>query len=80
VQKKYLKRMGIFGANTQTIAISQAANGKSTADVEINVPVWEVILIAFIVSTIVYFLCNCITSGAKKQFEKSVQRYQIGGA
>jgi hypothetical protein len=69
--------MGIFGANTQTIAISQAANGKSSADVEINIPVWEVAVIALIVSIIVHFLCNCATSYTKKAFEKQIQKYQV---
>jgi hypothetical protein len=75
--KRLPRIMGIFGSDTQTIAISQAANGKATADVNINIPVWEVVLIATIVSMIVHIMCNCFTRGMKKQFEKNVQKYQV---
>jgi len=69
--------MGIFGTDIHTVAITQAANGKSSAEVAIPVPLWEIIIVALFVSIIVFFVCGCVTTQAKKAFEKSVQRYAV---
>jgi hypothetical protein len=75
-------KMGnIFGKDVQNILISQAASGgQATAEIQVPVPIWEIIIIAIIVSIIVHFVSNCVTRQAKKSFEKKIQKINIQNA
>jgi hypothetical protein len=70
-------KMGFFGADTQTVAVNQAANGTATADITTKLPIWEIIVIMTAISTLVYAICACGTRMAKKQFEKSILRAAV---
>jgi len=63
--------MGLFGTNTQTVAITQTANGgQSTADVSVNIPLWEVIFVC----CVVFIMMNLLQIVLKNCLDKYVQR------
>jgi hypothetical protein len=65
---KTLKRykMGLFGSDIHTVAVNQAADGKATANITTNVPVWEIIIISALVPTIIYISYKWIKNVLKK--------------
>jgi hypothetical protein len=69
---KLLQKMGLFGSETQNVVVSQATNGKTTASVEVAVPLWEIIILAVIISMIISVCCACCKNFAKKSLDKYV--------
>jgi hypothetical protein len=70
-----LKVMGIFGPNTQTVAITQAANGgKATAEISANVPLWEIIIICGVMIVMFDVVKRMLRRSAVNFFDKQVQR------
>jgi uncharacterized protein (DUF697 family) len=65
--------MGWFGSDTTNVVVSNAANGKAEARVNIPVPFWEIVLIAACVATIVYLCCVCSGKKLKKEWNKQVK-------
>jgi hypothetical protein len=65
-------KMGLFESKTQTISVNQAANGGSTADVKIQYPLWEIVLLIIIISIAVNLICMWIKSKVRKCFETKV--------
>jgi hypothetical protein len=61
--------MGLFGTDTQNIAISTNA-GKSSAEIQLPIPFWEIVIIAVIVMLIILISKNMF----KNYFEKQVSR------
>jgi hypothetical protein len=72
-----LIKMGLFGSDIQTVSVNQAADGKATTDVSVSVPLWEVAVVAMLMSIIIYICCACSKKFAKKQFEKAVQKHTV---
>jgi hypothetical protein len=66
--------MGLFGSGTQNVVVSQATNGKTTASVEVAVPLWEIIILAVIISTLIFVCCMCFKNSAKKSIGKYVEK------
>lgn len=74
LEKSLKFKMGFFGSDVQTVAVNQAADGKATADISVNAPLWEVILIGTLVSIIIYVMCTCGSKLLRKKVEKTIQK------
>jgi hypothetical protein len=66
--------MGLFGGNAETIVVSQAAGGQATSSVNVPVPIWEIVLIATLVSVIIFFACNCVIKKTNNMFDNAVKK------
>jgi hypothetical protein len=70
-----LKTMGIFGKDVQQITVNQAANGSSaTAEVEVKIPLWEVVLVCTLTAIVVFALYRACQKGLKSVVAQQIQR------
>ncbi len=69
--------MGFFGSDTQTVAITQSASGQATAEVEVKMPLWEILLIAVTVSVIVFVVLTWLKKCIEKKVAKTIQKNSI---
>jgi hypothetical protein len=67
--------MGWFSNNDKTNIIVTNANGKSTAEIDVPVPIWEIILIAILVSVVVYTCCKCAYNRIEKEMKRQVSKH-----
>jgi hypothetical protein len=66
--------MGWFGTDVHNVVVSQATNGKATAQIEIPVPMWEIILIAIIVFFLLWAIMKFCVTGFRKYINREFQR------
>jgi hypothetical protein len=69
-------KMGLFSdKKIENIIVSQNANGEqSTTNATVSVPIWELIVIAGIISAIVFGCCYCLAKKANKVFEHKIKK------
>jgi hypothetical protein len=67
-------KMGLFGSDIQTVSVNQGANGKTTADVKVQIPLWEMVFIMIIVAILVNVCCACARNYARKHMNSVVDR------
>jgi hypothetical protein len=65
-------KMGLFGSDTQNIAVSQSA-GQTTASVELPIPFWEIVIIVFVVVTSMLIIKNCLKNYFLQQVNKQAR-------
>jgi len=67
--------MGLFGTQTQTVAITQAANGgKSIAEIEHPIPLWEIVIICVITIVMLYIMKRLCQRSAENFLTQHIQR------
>jgi hypothetical protein len=66
--------MGWFTPDVQTISVNQAADGKATAEVSTSIPVWEMMVIATIIPTMMYVVWTCVRKSIKRKLEQEIIR------
>jgi protein-S-isoprenylcysteine O-methyltransferase Ste14 len=65
--------MGWFGSDTISVAVSNAANGKATASVDVPIPFWEIVLIAAIVAIIIYACISCTREHLRTKWDNAIK-------
>jgi hypothetical protein len=66
--------MGLFGDTVQSVVVAQAANGKATATIEIPIPLWEIIVISLIISSITYIASSCLYKKTGKFIDNKITK------
>jgi flagellar biosynthesis/type III secretory pathway M-ring protein FliF/YscJ len=75
------EKMGFFGSESQTIQINQAANGSAaTADVNVSLPLWEVVIICVVVMMVFLILRKVCRHYVRKGIEKQMEKIKSNDA
>jgi hypothetical protein len=74
VQSEKFVEMGLFGDTVQSVVVAQVANGKATATIEIPIPLWEIIVISLIISSITYSACLCLYKKTGKFIDNKITK------
>jgi hypothetical protein len=72
----YKLNMGWFGSDTTNVVVSNSANGKAEASMNIPVPVWEIALVATCVAVIIFVCLSYCKKQLKKNWDRQI-RLQI---
>jgi hypothetical protein len=62
-------KMGLFGdKNTENIVVSQNAANSQIGNLNVNLPFWEMVIVAIVVSILIFALCTCLKKENKWTF------------
>ena len=65
---------GWFGSSSTNVVVSNAANGKAEAKIDIPIPLWEIVVICIIVVLSFHIAKKLCRHYTNKHFDQRIQR------